>query len=120
MKIEARIIKRYCFRDHYAFLVMEAPGMREELLLYIQADNRDEVMFVRRLPGCTLDDTDRHLREIEALADQAVKQYEEGCGEAPDPPRSAGERHAAAGRFSGAAAGAAEPAGTGGDRKSVV
>lgn len=124
MKIEARIIKRYCFRDHYAFLVMEAPGMREELLLYIQADNRDEVMFVRRLPSCTLDDTDRHLREIEALADQAVKQYEEGCGEAPDPPRSAGaaqagERHAAAGRFSGAAAGAAEPAGTGGKTAAV-
>lgn len=80
MRIEARIIKRYCFRDRYAFLVMEAPGMREELLLYIQSDNRDEITFVRRLPGCTLDDTDRHLREIEALADQAVKLHEENGG----------------------------------------
>lgn len=83
MRIEARIIKRYCFRDHYAFLVMEAPGMREELLLYIQADSRDEAVFVRRLSGCTLDDTERHLREIEALADQAVKLYEEACGTVP-------------------------------------
>lgn len=83
MRIEARIIKRYCFRDHYAFLIMEAPGMREELLLYIQADSRDEAVFVRRLSGCTLDDTERHLREIEALADQAVKLYEGACGAVP-------------------------------------
>lgn len=80
MRIEARIIKRYCFREHYAFLIMEAPGMREELLLYIQADNRDEMVFVRKLIGCTLDDTKRHLKEIEALADQAVKRYEETGG----------------------------------------
>ncbi len=82
MRIEARIIKRYCFRDHYIFLIMEAPGMREELLLYIQADNRDEMLFVGRLSGCTLDDTDRHLREIEALSDQAVRLYEETYGAA--------------------------------------
>lgn len=91
MRIEARIIKRYCFRDRYAILFMEAPGMREELLLYIQSDNRDEMVFVQRVLDCTLDDTDRHLREVEARGDKAVKLYEETYGGAAVPQLSSSE-----------------------------
>lgn len=79
MKIEARVVKRYCFQDQYAFVVMEAPGLRETVLFYIQGAGKDELVFVKRVEGCTLDDTDRHLKEIEALASQAVLKYSEVC-----------------------------------------
>ena len=88
MKIEARIIKRYLFRERqtmpgqcgYAMLVMEEAGSHETVLFYIKADNRDEMLFVRKLEGCTLDDTERHLKEIETIGDSAVKQFEELYG----------------------------------------
>lgn len=88
MKIEARIIKRYLFRERqtmpgqcgYAMLVMEEAGSHETVLFYIKADNRDEMLFVRKLEGCTLDDTERHLKEIETIGDSAVKKFEELYG----------------------------------------
>lgn len=88
MKIEARIIKRYLFRERqtmpgqcgYSFLVMEDSLSRETVMFYIKADNREDMLFIRRLEGCTLDDTDRHLKEIELIGDGAVKKYEEQYG----------------------------------------
>lgn len=88
MKIEARIIKRYLFRERqtmpgqcgYSFLVMEDSLSRETVLFYIKADNREDMLFIRRLEGCTLDDTERHLKEIELIGDGAVKKYEEQYG----------------------------------------
>ena len=88
MKIEARIIKRYLFRERqtmpgqcgYSFLVMEDALSRETVLFYIKADNRDELLFIKRLDSCTLDDTERHLKEIEAIGDSAVKKFEEQYG----------------------------------------
>lgn len=88
MKIEARIIKRYLFRERqtmpgqcgYSFLVMEDALSRETVLFYIKADNREDMLFIRRVEGCTLDDTDRHLKEIEAMGDSAVKKFEEQYG----------------------------------------
>lgn len=88
MKIEARIMKRYLFRERqtmpgqcgYAMLVMEEAGSHETVLFYIKADNRDEMLFVRKLEGCTLDDTERHLKEIETIGDSAVKKFEELYG----------------------------------------
>lgn len=88
MKIEARVVKRYLFRERqtmpgqcgYAFVVMEAPESREAVLFYIKADNREDMIFIRRLEGCTLDDTDSHVKEIESMGDSAVKKYEETYG----------------------------------------
>lgn len=88
MKIEARVVKRYLFRERqtmpgqcgYAFIVMEAADSREAVLFYIKADNREDMIFIKRLEGCTLDDTDCHLKEIESIGDSAVKTYEEAYG----------------------------------------
>lgn len=88
MKIEARIIKRYLFRERqtmpgqcgYSFLVMEDALSCETILFYIKADNREDMLFIRRVEGCTLDDTERHLKEIEAIGDSAVKKFEEQYG----------------------------------------
>ncbi len=88
MRIEARVVKRYLFRERqtmpgqcgYAFIVMEAADSREAVLFYIKADNREDMIFIKRLEGCTLDDTDRHLKEIESIGDSAVKKYEETYG----------------------------------------
>lgn len=88
MKIEARVVKRYLFRDRqtmpghcgYAFIVMEAADSREAVLFYIKADNREDMVFIKRLEGCTLDDTERHLKEIESIGDSSVKTYEEMYG----------------------------------------
>lgn len=92
MKTEARIIKRYLFRERqtmpgqcgYSMLVMEDGASREIVSFYIKADNRDEMLFIRKLEGCTLDDTDRHLREIELIGDGAVKKFEECYGTAAE------------------------------------
>lgn len=88
MRIEARVVKRYLFRERqtmpgqcgYAFIVMEDANSREAVLFYIKADNREDMIFIKRLEGCTLDDTDRHLKEIESIGDGAVKKYEETYG----------------------------------------
>ena len=88
MRIEARVMKRYLFRERqtmpgqcgYAFVVMESADSREAVLFYIKADNREDMIFIKRLDGCTLDDTDRHLKEIESIGDSAVKKYEETYG----------------------------------------
>lgn len=88
MRIEARVVKRYLFRERqtmpgqcgYAFVVMESADSREAVLFYIKADNREDMIFIKRLDGCTLDDTDRHLKEIESIGDSAVKKYEETYG----------------------------------------
>ena len=64
----------------YAFIVMEAPDSREAVLFYIKADNREDMIFIKRLEGCTLDDTDRHVKEIESIGDSAIKKYEETYG----------------------------------------
>ena len=64
----------------YAFVVMESADSREAVLFYIKADNREDMIFIKRLDGCTLDDTDRHLKEIESIGDSAVKKYEETYG----------------------------------------
>ena len=88
MRIEARVVKRYLFRERqtmpgqcgYAFIVMEAPDSREAVLFYIKADNREDMIFIKRLEGCTLDDTDRHVKEIESIGDSAIKKYEETYG----------------------------------------
>ena len=88
MRIEARVMKRYLFRERqtmpgqcgYAFVVMESADSREAVLFYIKADNREDMIFIKRLDGCTLDDTDRHLKEIESIGDSAVKKFEETYG----------------------------------------
>lgn len=88
MRIEARVMKRYLFRERqtmpgqcgYVFVVMESADSREAVLFYIKADNREDMIFIKRLDGCTLDDTDRHLKEIESIGDSAVKKYEETYG----------------------------------------
>lgn len=88
MRIEARVMKRYLFRERqtmpgqcgYAFVVMESADSREAVLFYIKADNREDMIFIKRLEGCTLDDTDRHLKEIESIGDSAVKKFEETYG----------------------------------------
>ena len=88
MRIEARVVKRYLFRERqtmpgqcgYAFVVMESADSREAVLFYIKADNREDMIFIKRLEGCTLDDTDRHLKEIESIGDSAVKKFEETYG----------------------------------------
>jgi hypothetical protein len=88
MRIESRIVKKYLFRERqtmpgqcgYTILVMEASQSRETMLFYIKADNREDMLFLKALEGCTLDDTDRHLKEIENLGDGAVKKYEETYG----------------------------------------
>ena len=54
MKIEARIIKRYLFRERqtmpgqcgYSFLVMEDALSCETILFYIKADNREDMLFI--------------------------------------------------------------------------
>ena len=90
MRIEARVVKKYLFRERqtmpgqcgYAFVVMEAAESRDAVLFYIKADNREDMIFIKRLDGCTLDDTERHLKEIESIGDGAVKKFEEVCGAA--------------------------------------
>ena len=64
----------------YAFVVMESADSREAVLFYIKADNREDMIFIKRLDGCTLADTDRHLKEIESIGDGAVKKFEETYG----------------------------------------
>lgn len=90
MRVEARVVKKYLFRERqtmpgqcgYAFVVMEDAVSRETVLFYIKADNREDMIFIKRLEGCTLDDTDRHIKEIENIGDSAIKKYEETYGTA--------------------------------------